>query len=53
MGRAEIFLQNQAAEGVALLSKGVVFIFQVGCYVPLHPLGGADHKTTSFSNPSR
>ena len=27
------------------------FVFQVGCCVSLHPLGGAQHKTTSFPNP--
>jgi len=26
---------------------------QVGCCVSLHPLGGAEHKTTSFPNPCR
>jgi len=29
----------------------LIFILQVGCCVPLHPLGGAEHKRTPFPNP--
>jgi hypothetical protein len=36
------------------LTKNSSFIIlQVGCYVPLHPLDGAEHKTKSFPNPRR
>jgi hypothetical protein len=31
----------------------LIFILQVGCRVSLHPLGGAEHKTTSFPIPCR
>jgi len=35
------------------LKTSPTFILLVGCCVPLHPLGVAEHKTTSFSNPCR
>jgi hypothetical protein len=28
----------------------LIFILKVGCCVSLHPLGGAEHKTTFFPN---
>jgi len=28
----------------------LIYMLQVGCCVFLHPLGGAEHKTTSFPN---
>jgi hypothetical protein len=31
----------------------LICTLQVGCCVPLHPLGGAEHKTTSFPIPCR
>ena len=33
-----------------LLQKKLLIFFQVGSCVSQHPLGGAEHKTTSFPN---
>ena len=46
-------VQDSASQPPEPHSKITLFfiLHLVGCFVSLHPLGGAEHKTTSFPNP--